>query len=418
MKGALYNLNSGDIYSIAETLKKVLRLTEKGTDLDQLPSNSIIREALNNLSKKRLGFYSDSNKPPEKIKIHSPKPHLRMMWLALNSNCNLQCEHCYATSSPGPFDGTLDINVLFRSMEEAKKLFDLECIQLIGGEPLLLGKTKVTRILNEAKRLNIPMIEIFTNGHLIDDFYVDYFMKNDIRLAISIYSSEAQEHDAVTNVVGSWLKTMSAIRKVTEVGIKVRFGIVATTMNQRTVSSTAAWLKEEFGVFKGKKFDVVRSCGRGNNSNIIPWELFRSQHMKLKPDFSPVTVSRLERTMFNNICWGEQICVMPNGDITPCEMEFENIEGNITHNSLAEILLGEGGDFSQKLNKDKIDICKDCEYRYACWECRAMAHQLDIKKFSKPLTCTYDPYTGEWKNPPDNLKLLFPKFNKDRKDKK
>jgi radical SAM protein with 4Fe4S-binding SPASM domain len=170
-------------------------------------------------------------------------------------------------------------------------------------------------------------------------------------------------------------------------------------------------LEKEFGIIQKKQFDVVRSCGRGNNKNIIPWQLFKSHHMRLRPDFLPITISTLETTMFSNICWGKQICVMPNGDITPCEMEFENIQGNITKQTLTEIIGGIGGASAQRLTKDKIEICKDCEFRYACWECRAMAHQLDVKKFSKPLTCMYNPYRGEWETPPTTLVELFPKIN-------
>ncbi|MHB8871989.1 MAG: radical SAM protein [Candidatus Doudnabacteria bacterium] len=410
-KGALYNLSSGEIISVTKTLKQVLINTEKGANIDVLSKDSLIKHALDLLSEKKLGYISNINTKPDKIKIHSRQPKLKMMWLALNLNCNLKCQHCYSASEPGILDGTLNLSYLFYAMKEAKEKFDLECIQLIGGEPLLLGKEKVTKILNEAYKLKIPTIEVFTNGHLIDDFYIDFFKEKKINLAVSIYSNIADDHDAVTNIAGSWLKTTNAIRKLVQAGIQIRFGIVAMTQNEKTVADTASWLKKEFGVSQKKKFDVVRSCGRGNNKDIIPWDLFKSRHMRLEPDFLPITISTLENTMFNNICWGEQICVMPNGDITPCEMEFDHVQGNITKQSLSEIVLGESGERSQRLTKDKIEVCKDCEYRYACWECRAMANQLDNQEFRKPLTCMYNPYTGEWEHPPANLETLFPKIN-------
>ena len=49
------------------------------------------------------------------------------------------------------------------------------------------------------------------------------------------------------------------------------------------------------------------------------------------------------------------------------------------------------------INKDQIDICKDCELRYACSDCRA--YTVDPEKLnSKPVKCGYDPYQGEWVN--------------------
>ena len=45
------------------------------------------------------------------------------------------------------------------------------------------------------------------------------------------------------------------------------------------------------------------------------------------------------------------------------------------------------------INKDKIDVCKDCEFRYICTDCRAyIKDKRDI--YSKPLKCNYDPYTA------------------------
>jgi hypothetical protein len=47
------------------------------------------------------------------------------------------------------------------------------------------------------------------------------------------------------------------------------------------------------------------------------------------------------------------------------------------------------------INKDKIHVCKDCEFRYICTDCRAYVEDPeDI--LSKPLKCDYNLYTGEW----------------------
>jgi hypothetical protein len=50
------------------------------------------------------------------------------------------------------------------------------------------------------------------------------------------------------------------------------------------------------------------------------------------------------------------------------------------------------------INKDQITVCKDCEFRYVCTDCRA--YLLDAGDlYSKPSKCTYDPYTAEWRPP-------------------
>jgi hypothetical protein len=48
-----------------------------------------------------------------------------------------------------------------------------------------------------------------------------------------------------------------------------------------------------------------------------------------------------------------------------------------------------------KINKDKIEVYKDCEFRYCCVDCRAFL--VDPKnEYSKPASCLYNPYTAEW----------------------
>lgn len=45
------------------------------------------------------------------------------------------------------------------------------------------------------------------------------------------------------------------------------------------------------------------------------------------------------------------------------------------------------------IKKDDIEICKDCEFRYICTDCRV---QVD-HKYARPNTCIYNPYTNLWK---------------------
>lgn len=411
-KSALYDIENGGIFQISNKLKLILEKLDNKEKVKSLPNHELVLVQLKELEKLDLGSFSQEPKCPIKITIEPPKPKLNILWLSLNSNCNLFCEHCYATSEPGPYDGSIPLEKLFDTLEEAKNVFDLECVQLIGGEPLLLGKEKISKILEKAFNLNIPTIEIFTNAHLIDEYYINLFNKFNVNVAISIYSNIPEDHDKVTKRKGSWQKTVRAIHKVKEAGLALRFGVVAMEQNKNTVGETAQWLKDTLQIDQtSKPYDVVRGCGRGNRNDVIPWDMFMHQHMRLEPDFAPVSYSSLQKTIYGNVCWANEACIMPNGDVTPCEMEFNVIQGNIKSQSLTDILLGSGGDFGQRLTKDKIEICKDCEFRYACWECRAMAHQLDINKYSKPLTCMYNPHQGIWESPPKVIQEYFPRIN-------
>jgi SPASM domain peptide maturase of grasp-with-spasm system len=68
--------------------------------------------------------------------------------------------------------------------------------------------------------------------------------------------------------------------------------------------------------------------------------------------------------------------------------------GNIKDTTLEEVL--NHPDFKKYWNikKDQISICKDCEFRHICTDCRAYVENPVI--YSKPLKCGYNPYTCEW----------------------
>ncbi len=104
----------------------------------------------------------------------------------------------------------------------------------------------------------------------------------------------------------------------------------------------------------------------------------------------------------HNSCLYKKMSIDINGNIKNCpniNNSFGTIDAieNMKH-ILEDITFREIG----KIKKDEIEVCKDCEFRHVCTDCRAYTENpKDI--FSKPLKCGYDPYTNEWsewsKNP-------------------
>lgn len=91
-----------------------------------------------------------------------------------------------------------------------------------------------------------------------------------------------------------------------------------------------------------------------------------------------------------NSCLNGKVCIDKYGNIKNCYHE-EKIFGNIKVNTLKEVI--EKTDFCKKwnINKDCIDVCKDCPYRYMCVDCRYFIED-PANKFSKPSFCKYNPY--------------------------
>ncbi|MEM1319262.1 MAG: grasp-with-spasm system SPASM domain peptide maturase [Bacteroidota bacterium] len=103
--------------------------------------------------------------------------------------------------------------------------------------------------------------------------------------------------------------------------------------------------------------------------------------------------SLTESTQFNS-CLNKKISIDSKGDIRNCP-SMPRSYGNIKDTTLGAAL--HHPDFKRywNIHKDKIHVCKDCEFRYICTDCRAyVENPEDIH--SKPLKCGYNPYTNEW----------------------
>ncbi|MDO5655565.1 MAG: grasp-with-spasm system SPASM domain peptide maturase [Flavobacteriaceae bacterium] len=100
-----------------------------------------------------------------------------------------------------------------------------------------------------------------------------------------------------------------------------------------------------------------------------------------------------------NSCLNLKISIDQNGEIRNCPSMPQSY-GNIKDTTLQEALNKPGFKKYWNLTKDEIEVCKDCEFRYICTDCRAYTERTHTNQegldISKPLKCGYNPYTGEW----------------------
>jgi SPASM domain peptide maturase of grasp-with-spasm system len=103
----------------------------------------------------------------------------------------------------------------------------------------------------------------------------------------------------------------------------------------------------------------------------------------------------IESKKYNN-CLNRKIGIDSDGEIKNCP-SMMNSYGNVGEVSLKKAIEMKGLKDTWVINKDRIDTCKDCEFRYVCTDCRAyLQNPSDI--YSKPLKCGYNPYSGIWED--------------------
>lgn len=141
----------------------------------------------------------------------------------LTYNCSEKCIHCYnpgATRNDDEQSHRADREEL--QLADYKRIIDeldeagLVKVCLTGGDPF--SKPFVWDIIDYLYKMEIAF-DIFTNGQRIIDA-VDRLAGYYPRLVgVSIYSGVAQDHDAITRVQGSWEKSMSVARRLSELAV-------------------------------------------------------------------------------------------------------------------------------------------------------------------------------------------------------
>jgi len=97
-----------------------------------------------------------------------------------------------------------------------------------------------------------------------------------------------------------------------------------------------------------------------------------------------------------NSCLNKKISIDEDGFIKNCPSLNQNF-GNAEETSLIEALEKKGFKAIWTTGKEKIEVCKDCEFRHICTDCRAYVQNPTID-FSKPIKCGYDPYSSTWED--------------------
>ncbi|MCP4213070.1 MAG: hypothetical protein GY765_00370 [bacterium] len=92
-----------------------------------------------------------------------------------------------------------------------------------------------------------------------------------------------------------------------------------------------------------------------------------------------------------NACLGKKAAVDQKGNIKHCLWSDRSL-GNVAMDNIKDMIFDGAFDDVWFLVKDKLKVCRDCEYRYVCKDCRIVDGKLDI--IEKPVYCAYDPYSG------------------------
>jgi SPASM domain peptide maturase of grasp-with-spasm system len=113
------------------------------------------------------------------------------------------------------------------------------------------------------------------------------------------------------------------------------------------------------------------------------------------PKYFVINIGLFTEAQEWNTCLNRKISVSVDGTIRNCPSMPDSF-GNVGTISLSDALMAPQSKDLWNIKKDQIKVCRDCEFRYICTDCRAYREDpSDLR--SKPLKCGYNPYSAEWK---------------------
>ena len=397
VKGAnrslIVNTNKNEIFYISNKFYKIISLCQKGKKIEKLTNNtSLLLNELQKLEMLQIGKIASLFTP--QILPSFERNIIDMVWLPLTDQCNYKCLHCYENAR-----FNREVNCSKLTLLDYKLFFDkltrkyiINCVQLTGGEPMLMSKTFLTDLIKLIKTYKIQTIEFYSNLSLLDMDFISLFKKYNIQVATSFYSINENIHDKITGVKGSYKTSLKAMDVLSKNNIPFRIGVVIMEENKDDFNKLRKWLNNKYNLQDEKMCDIVRPIGRGQSLIHIPQKLFSSRYIN---SIRNIGINNFQSYYYNknfNSCWGNKICLKSDGNLYPCVMS-KYCMGNYKR---VEKILNNKNSY-RFLTKDKIKVCNECEFRYLCNECRAMYAINKVNLSDKPFTCTYNPCTNKFK---------------------
>ncbi len=329
----------------AESLNKLISGTFETQDIQRLQL----------LEKQHTWLHGLSHASMQKKQLQSllMGQSLGMLFIEVTDQCNERCIHCYASSSPDCND--------FLSLDEIKHSLDFArsigqpFVQFTGGDPLI--HKELVAAVAYASELDFQGIEIYTNGLLLSETLLNKLAPYQPRISFSLYADTAELHDAITQLPGSWKKTLSAMKRTKNMGFDIRAGIALMPENIACVERMIPFLEKEVGMNAAHvRFDPVKQTGRGKFMD-------GAKQILIAPSHAPKTGS-VRRG---------KLCIAANGNVYPCVFSRKVSLGNIRQHSLAQII--------EQLHQREAaapstERWKSCRESLSCGDCQMIAYAL------------------------------------------
>ena len=307
-------------------------------------------------------------------------PRLAHLQFELTSRCNERCIHCYIPNKKKNEGIDMSFEKFKYILDQFVEMGGLH-VTLSGGEVLM--NKDIIRILRYCRAKDLQ-ISLLTNLIALKDEQIPILKEVNLSLIqVSLYSMDAEKHDLITTVKGSFEKTKIAIEKLYNADIPVQISCPIMKANKEGYEEVMKYAQSfrmkaqtDYIMMAQADLDTSNLANRISIEetekvirNIIEYDVdYRNETLAIEP------LSSIPEEEFAEmpLCGAgiNDLCVTVNGDIYPCSGWQSYIVGNIFKDSLKDIW-----DHSEKLNvirnvKQKdFPKCLKCDSRDFCNMC-------------------------------------------------
>lgn len=303
----------------------------------------------------------------------------------LTFGCDLRCKHCYTDCYNRDEYKKGELNTA-QVKHILDKVYNAGAIWLCftGGDPLT--REDFLEIYSYAKDKGF-IVTIFTNGYSMTGEIVEYLEKRPpFVIEITLNGATKETYEKITNVQGSFEKTMNGLGMILDRKIPLKIKTQVTKDNLKELPEIKMFI-EKLGV-KFQPSAILHARLDGNpapvNLRISPQE-FLSLNGKIKTECLNEINKHNEHSDFLFSCaigGGDGINIDPHGNMHPCSCIREPLVNLLTSSieqGVSKLLpLVRGRRFTTDSK------CHDCKIRELCRNCPGKA-LLEAGEMEAPL---------------------------------